>query len=866
MNASSSPSSRPWLRYLALAYLLVLAASHLYRWWTPPPLRPASPDSLSLRLPPQEGSSSPVTISYFDRGPLERTSSTVSPQDTPPVVILVHGSPGAKGNFRRVIPALARDLRVLAPDLPGYGASTRSIPDYSIEAHARHLLRWTDALGIDKAHWVGYSMGGGVVLEVQRLDPDRVESLVLLSAIGVQEMELLGNYHFNHLVHGIQLAILWGLREGFPHFGALDDAFLSVEYARNFYDTDQRPLRTILRQYRKPMLIIHAEGDPLVPVEAAREHHRLVPQSILLMREDSHFGVFVDGPGVARQIESFVKQVEAGEAPTRSQADPQRIAEALKPFDPGSVPAAKGLTLVVFWLLIVTATFISEDLTCILAGLIIAAGRIDFLTGASACFAGIVLGDIGLFWMGRLLGRPALKRAPLKWLLSDDDIDRSSRWLAVNGPAVIAASRFLPGSRLPTYFAAGMLNTSFAVFLFYFILMALIWTPALVGLALYLGQDAMRYLDYFQEYAWLALVALVAAIYFSTRVLLPLTNFRGRRLLAGRIRRKLNWEFWPPWFFYPPVVAAVAAMMVRYRSMTLFTAANPALPQGGFTEEPKSPLLRKVPPSYSLPVRLLSEQPAQALEEVDEFMRQEGLHFPLVIKPERGERGFQVSVAENREEAQQALERGKRRMMAQAFAEGLEFGVFYIRRPGRKQGLITSLTRKILPSVRGDGRHTLEELVLQDRRAVCMASHYFENLKGRLWEVPEEGQEVPLTHVGTHSRGAVFEDGRDLISEDLRLALDEISQALEGFYYGRLDVRAESEEALRRGRFQVLEINGVTSEPTHIYAGSLWQAYRELIRHWNWAFQIGAENRSRGEAQPAALGEMIRLILRRLRR
>jgi pimeloyl-ACP methyl ester carboxylesterase len=123
-----------------------------------------------------------------------------------------------------------------------------------------------------------------------------VASIVLLSAIGVQERELLGNYTANHVLHGAQLGTLWLLREG-AHFGFLDRFALDVEYARNFYDSDQRPLRTILERYKGPMLILHGNRDPLVPVAAAMEHHQLVPQSQLRVIDGDHFMVF-QSPGV----------------------------------------------------------------------------------------------------------------------------------------------------------------------------------------------------------------------------------------------------------------------------------------------------------------------------------------------------------------------------------------------------------------------------------------------------------------------------------------------------------------------------------------------------------------------------------------
>ena len=92
----------------------------------------------------------------------------------------------------------------------------------------------------------------------------------------------------NHVLHGAQLALRWTLKNGVPHFGLLRSVPLTVEYARNFYDSDQRPLRTILARYHGPM-IIHGTRDRNVPIAAALEHHKLVPQSQIVELDDVHF-------------------------------------------------------------------------------------------------------------------------------------------------------------------------------------------------------------------------------------------------------------------------------------------------------------------------------------------------------------------------------------------------------------------------------------------------------------------------------------------------------------------------------------------------------------------------------------------------
>ena len=180
-----------------------------------------------------------------------------------------------------------------------------------------------DALAVDRVHVVGFSMGGGVALELYDIAPERVRSLTLLSAIGVQELELFGDYRLNHAIHGPARRDLAVARGRAAH-RRLDDASFGLAYARNFYDTDQRPLRAILERFEPPMLIVHGEHDFLVPSAAALEHHRLVPQSELEMLSASHFMLFVEGPAMADRIASFVTSVDEGAARSRADASAQR--------------------------------------------------------------------------------------------------------------------------------------------------------------------------------------------------------------------------------------------------------------------------------------------------------------------------------------------------------------------------------------------------------------------------------------------------------------------------------------------------------------------------------------------------------------
>jgi len=844
---------------LFILYLILLALSHLVRWQNPA-ARPRSNQHLA-KVKAVEGVallSDTVQLAYQDLRP--------ESIDDPPIVLLLHGSPMASETFKASAHLLAQTCRVIVPDLPGFRGSTWKIPDYSVRAHALYLIQLLEQLQIARAHIVGYSMSGGVGLEMIAQAPQRVQSLCLLSAIGAQELELFGNYHLNHLIHGGQLLGLWLLQEGFPHFGYMDDAYLNVAYARNFYDTDQRPLRKILQSYGGPTLIIHGKEDDLVPLAAALEHERLLPQSELLLYDRGGHGLIFSRPQeMMNAVNTFVQKVESGEALTRAQAEPERIARAQAPFDPRIRPKPGGITLFVLLLLLALATWVSEDLTCIGAGLLVAEGTMSFVPAALACWFGIYFGDLLLFFAGRYLREPVLTRAPFTWLIKPRALTHAEQWFEREGAKAIFASRFLPGSRLPTYVAAGLMGASFWKFALYFFIAAAVWTPVLVGLAAVLGSQMMGYLALYSKYALLIFALGALGLGLVIKLILPLFSFRGRRMLLSSWRRKTRWEFWPMWMFYPPVILYVLYLALKHRSLTLFTATNPGIYASGVIGESKSEILHKLSEADGYIARhVLIDAPTfeQRLEHAHRFMAELNLTFPLVLKPDAGQRGEGVSIIRSEEQLKTYLRRAERAVIAQEYVAGYEFGVFYYRYPKQERGDIYAITDKRFPAVIGDGHSTLEELILKDERAVCMAAFYLDKHQDRLFEVPAAGVRVQLVELGTHCRGAMFLDGAAVKTRALREAIDAISKKFDGFYFGRYDIRTPSVEDFKQGKnFKVVELNGVTSEATSIYdpSHSLFHAYRVLLRQWRIAFEIAAENRRLG-AQPVPLRELVKLV------
>ena len=241
--------------------------------------------------------------------------------------------------------------------------------------------------------------------------------------------------------------------------------------------------------------------------------------------------------------------------------------------------------------LLAVATLASEDLTCLAAGWLVAQGRLPFFYAALGCFLGIFIGDMILYGIGRLFGRPALERRPLSRIVKKESLDTAAKWFDRKGIAVIFLSRFTPGLRLPTYLLAGALRTRFLSFAAFFALASAIWTPALVGLSAWLGDRLIPADGNLSHSLWRGLPWILGFWLLLQQVLIPSLTSLGRRRLVGKWRRLTQFEYWPIWAIYAPIVPYLIWQALRHKSLTVFTAANPGMAGGGFAGESKSDIL-----------------------------------------------------------------------------------------------------------------------------------------------------------------------------------------------------------------------------------------------------------------------------------
>jgi membrane protein DedA with SNARE-associated domain len=157
-------------------------------------------------------------------------------------------------------------------------------------------------------------------------------------------------------------------------------------------------------------------------------------------------------------------------------------------------------------------TLISEDLTCISAGVLIQRGTVDPVSAIVACATGILAGDIALWAIGRLFGEVALTWTWVGRHLEKRGIEPLRRWLQDHAASAILWSRFLPGTRLPLYVTAGVFRMPCALFACWAAVGALLWTPTLVLATAKLGDAAVLRLPGSLFAAWApALVIVVTA-------------------------------------------------------------------------------------------------------------------------------------------------------------------------------------------------------------------------------------------------------------------------------------------------------------------------------------------------------------------
>jgi hypothetical protein len=306
-----------------------------------------------------------------------------------------------------------------------------------------------------------------------------------------------------------------------------------------------------------------------------------------------------------------------------------------------------------------------------------------------------------------------------------------------------------------------------------------------------------------------------------------------------------RYEYWPVWlFFLPGIFIFWPLLAIRARALLYFTATNPGIPLGGFFGEKKYDIIKDINPKY-LPQTLLIKY--GDIPQAIKLITDNGFTYPLILKPNVGERGNDVAKVDNQTALLQQLANYTGDVIVQEFiTHPEEYGVmFYKFQDGKTKG-ISSIVKKGFLTATGDGKSTLRQLMQKNVRDRFQLPTLEEKPDVNLDEVLPNGQKHLVEPIGNHCRGTAFIDGNKLITNQMIAAFDDIAGNMPGFYFGRFDIKAPSDEALQNGEgIKVMEVNGTTSEPGHIYDLStmnIFTAYRDIWRSMKIINDIAIQN------------------------
>ncbi len=307
----------------------------------------------------------------------------------------------------------------------------------------------------------------------------------------------------------------------------------------------------------------------------------------------------------------------------------------------------------------------------------------------------------------------------------------------------------------------------------------------------------------------------------------------------------IKWEYWTWWLFYLPLMPYWLWLALKARSFTYFTASNPSIENGGFFGEHKTAILNLIDEAYK--PRTLFFKKETKLDELKHALTNNDITFPFILKPDVGERGTGVEKINSELELKKYVSTLKEDFLVQEFVtHDIELGVLFARYPNEEKGKVTSVVIKKFLTVTGNGTDTILQLMEQQTRARFQIKRFKKEKTELLKTIPKLNEVVLLEPIGNHCRGTEFLSGQHLINEQLHQVFNKVAKDINGFYYGRFDMKVKSYNDLYQGQtIKIMELNGVSSEPAHIYdpKNSLLNAYRDLTKHWKLVYDISQQNR-----------------------
>lgn len=285
---------------------------------------------------------------------------------------------------------------------------------------------------------------------------------------------------------------------------------------------------------------------------------------------------------------------------------------------------------------------------------------------------------------------------------------------------------------------------------------------------------------------------------------------------------------------------------VRAGSLTFFSAVNPALYSGGLFSSSKEAINALIPKKF-MPGTIYF-CPGESIATCLTNLRTANIGFPIIVKPDQGERGYNVEIHHDLASLEQALKRCAIKVIIQEYIDySLEYSILCYQNPEDDSMGVSSVCIKEFLQVTGDGTSTIRQLMRDSERAILQIPRLEQVMD--LEVVPPKGEQVILERVGNHNRGTKFRNGAHLINDTMVQKYGAILEQMPDIHFGRFDLKARSEaDFINADRISILEFNGANSEPVHMYDPEIgfFGAYRILWSHWSLIRRIGVAQMKQG--------------------
>lgn len=161
--------------------------------------------------------------------------------------------------------------------------------------------------------------------------------------------------------------------------------------------------------------------------------------------------------------------------------------------------------------------------------------------------------------------------------------------------------------------------------------------------------------------------------------------------------------------------------------------------------------------------------------------------------------------------------------------------------PNFKKPQITSIGKKEFCDVKGNGSYTLETLISNNHRIAHRKKILKKRFKKQWQQIIPLNKKILVEPIGNQNKGTIFYDGRNHYSEEMLEWVSDCVKNIKGFDYGRIDLKMEHWNSFKNKKgIKILEINGVNSEPIHIYDPrySIWKAYKAIFHHMHIIYRL----------------------------